>query len=196
MINPKVFLLIVFLLFYNSGFCQDKEVLAFTELRAGYGFGTSIVVYMGQIELERKLKKFEAISFSFEYFFSRLNGGATYIASGTTYTINYPVWEKFVFANINWHPIRTVNQPFSWLFISGGVGYTQQNFLGSLSNNGPGIKGTLGVQYTFINKLTVSTKIQYFYYYNLNMEDPARIKATGVPFMISIGYRFFGRTNE
>lgn len=191
-------------MFYWSGFCQEKEPLdlielreEFIELRVGYGFGTSIVIYMGQVELEKKTKRFEAISYSFEYYFSKSNGGFTINNPGSTTKIEIPVRNKFWYANIKWHPIRTARQPFSWLFISGGVGYSQQNFMNYLDNRGPGIKGSLGVQYTFIGKLTASAKIQYYYYYNLNMDGPtrdsARIKATGVPLMLSIGYRFFGR---
>ncbi|MDH5475301.1 MAG: hypothetical protein OEX22_06390, partial [Cyclobacteriaceae bacterium] len=137
----KPFVIIVFLLFFRSGFCQESKPLNFIEmredfieLRAGYGFGTSIVIYMGQFELERKTKRFEAISYSFEYLFSKLYGGLTVNNPGSSSTIVTPVWNKFWYANIKWHPIRTVRQPFSWLFISAGVGYSRQNFINYLDN--------------------------------------------------------------
>ncbi len=194
----KHYLFLLFVLFlHNKARGQKTDSLAplsFTELRLGYGW-SKFTVYGYQIELEQKFKKNESISYVFEYHYSRQRGGVTFNNPGGSKTNTFPIWRSFAFANIKWHPIKTEKQPFSLLFITGGIGYSKEWIFSKslLVDHGPAIKLGVGIQYGIKDKLTISAKIQAFYYYNLNYDDLSRIKFDGVPVTISIGYRFLDK---
>jgi len=194
----KHYLVLLFALFLTAKAQGQKAEslapLSFTEIRVGYGW-TKFTVYSYQIELERKFKKNKSISYVLEYHYSRQRGGVTINNPGGSKTSAFPIWRSFAFANIKWHPIKTAKQPFSLLFITGGIGYSNSWYFSKdiLDDNGPGIKLGVGIQYTIKEKLTVLAKTQYFYYYNLNYDSFSRIKFDGVPVTISIGYRFLDK---
>ena len=187
----KIVVLILILLSYFDGLSQHPDSARFVELSGSYGFGSSVIIYSGQIAIEYKPARSKAVSYNIEYSFSKDNGGYKYINNGVvTQSSSFIVRNRSWFVNALWHPIRTGKQPYSWIFLGLGAGYSEQMFPDFLANHGPAVQFTLGLQYVIKNKVMIGAKSQYFYMYNLYMDDQARFKFTGMPFRISVGYRF------
>jgi len=181
---------VLVLLIATISFGQTPESESFIGINGFYGFGFSSNIFAGQIGIELKPSFQESISYSFEYSYTKTKGGATFNNPGSSNTYNFIVYYHTWYLNAYWHPVRTIKQPFSWLFLGLGVGYFQQYYNAEPGTYGPSVQGTFGVQYVLRKNIVFSIKSQYHYIYNLNMSDPARIKFTGMPIRIGIGYRF------
>ena len=139
------------------------------------------------MSLEKKFAQHSSIAFSLDYNFAKIQGGSTTSTS-------FPVIKRYLFANINWRPIRTKKQPFSWLVIGGGIGYYKKwwNY-DSLVYSAPGIKNFIGVNYTIYDKFTTGFRTEFFYFYDFNQESSEEF-LFDLHVVISVGYRFVKAT--
>lgn len=170
---------------FNLVLSQELTDYSFNEMKIGVS-PWARVVYAFQAGYEHKPFQTKSVTFSLEYFFAEQKGSAS-IGSYTSY---FKINRHYVFAYVNWYPIKNSKKHFSGLMLSGSIAYSQSYYAGYLDDRGPGIGAAVAYKHIFNRGLIFSAQTQAFYYYNVNMNSYSRIKFPVVPITLSLVYRF------
>ena len=148
------------------------------------------IKFGGFVGLEFKPANFNKLTYSLNYNSYDVNGFST-IQGSTTYHIAY---SKYFSLLANWYPISIKNQVCSLLQLSGGPTVIEFGYNDNQASGGIGLRGVVGLQYSFFNKLTLGANLDIiFYYETFDKDRDYKIIMEGLYSNIYLGYRFFRR---
>ena len=164
---------------------------SFVQFNAGYGLVRKLD-FGGTLGIEIKTRSSKRFTYSLNYNYYKVSGGATYNNPNGTTTILVKSSSRYLSLMANWYPIKSIKKPFSYLYIGAGVTYFDFSYFDSVWSGGPGVRGNIGFQYPILKKLFLGANFDIVMYYEtIHLNRGFDIIYDGGRLNISIGYRIY-----